>query len=171
MAMKRYIKAESAEYEVLTSSNPYDRRDMARETTNPEIVEILQYDPDDDVRRDLASNPNLPVEKLMEFAQSDDPALRWGVAQNDSAPAKILSMLSDDEDFYVRRDVGCNDNTPPDILAKLASDPESAVRYWVATNNNTPVEALQRLACDPEDNTTCREANLTLFRIKNDKSR
>ena len=89
----------------------------------------------DDMKIDLASNPNTPIE--------------------------ILTILSIDKDYYARYYVANNPNTSKEVLTILSTDEYSGVRYYVANNPNTPAEVLKKLSTD-EDSSVKYRADIQL---------
>ena len=64
--------------------------------------------------------------------------IKRNLANNPNTPIKILVILSTDKYYTVRCRVADNPNTPTEILIKLSKDEDWAVRSRVADNPNTP---------------------------------
>ena len=62
--------------------------------------EILNSDLE--VRRNVAGNPNTPVDVLTELAKDSDCDVRRNVARNPNTPAGVLTELANDINWYVR---------------------------------------------------------------------
>lgn len=128
--MKRYVYADddldnmqlqAAELEDAFSENPHVRRWLAEETEDPEILNILIYDP----------NPNVAgcVLENKKFAPTPD----------------MLSELSDSPNSYMREFAASHKKTPPDILVKLSKDSHGDVREKAVRNSRFPMDQI------PED--------------------
>ena len=128
--MKRYVYADddldimqlqAAELEDAFHEDPNVRRWLAEETEDPEILNILIYDP----------NPNVTgcVLENKKFAPTPD----------------MLSELSDSPNWYMRKFAASHKKTPPDILVKLSKDSNGDVREAAVRNSRFPMDQI------PED--------------------
>jgi len=70
-------------------------------------------------KRDLAKNPNTPLDILRELAKDYDWGIRRYVARNTRAPVNILQYLATDTDYEVRNDVAKHLNSSSKILITL----------------------------------------------------
>ena len=68
--------------------------------------EILNSDYD--VRRNVAENPNTPIDVLSELAKDSDYDVRCFVAENPNTPIDVLTELAKDSDWCVRRNAARN---------------------------------------------------------------
>jgi hypothetical protein len=114
------------------------------------------------IMKELLMHPNIPVEILVEFSDSQNryfvnfsnsqeyiyKCICEGIAMNIKTPINILKKLAIHQDNDVKTAVGGNPNTPVSILSQLAADP--CTRSNVATNINTPREILLKFIVDPE---------------------
>ena len=126
--MKRYIKSDSTISDTdMFSGDSEVRRRYADRTNDPNILLIYAYDPDRHVRDFAASNPNTPLEAILDLAEDPDWRVRDGVAMNANTPAEILEKLSSESNWSIREHVASNPSTPTDVLLKLVDDPVSMV--------------------------------------------
>ena len=100
--MKRYIKSD-ADYNSEQAFSPEvsRRTSVAQNTHSSELLELLQYDPDWQVRTALAENLNTPVEVLNALANDSDWTVRMVVARHPNLPKDTLDKLASDEDSDV----------------------------------------------------------------------
>jgi hypothetical protein len=143
-------------------------RDLACNTPDVEILNILAENENCEVRCVVAANEYTSADMFAMLAKDEDWSVREQVALNESTPADVLTLLAKDENGNVREAVAGNNNTSVETLTILASDKEWWVRYAIARNENTPVEALVVLAKDDELNVLCTvadspKANDTIF--------
>ena len=124
-----------------------------------ELLEELADDENKSVRKEVAKNPNTPVDILTKLAEDKDAIVRCGVAENPSISAEVLVKLAEDENESVRYGIAENPRTPVDILTKLAEDKDWDVRYAVVENSKTPAEVLMKLADDEDDGVRKAVAN------------
>lgn len=121
------------------------------ESTDPKILTKLSDFRDYRVRRQVASNPNTPVDVLYKLALDEDSDVVDVAVSNPSMPEESLAQLATSGDEYARYCVAHNPDTPAYILDTLADDDSLNVRAAVARNRNTSKAALQRLASDPSE--------------------
>lgn len=151
-----------------------ERALLAKNSTNPEILEKLSNDENISVRVFVADNPNTPPD-VLDNLSNDDASIKASVARNENTSTETLEKLSTDNKDYVRSAVADNPNTPPDVLDKLSEDKDLFVKGSVAKNENTPIEVIEKLAHDDTDHIRAAAAqnkNLsveTLETLSNDK--
>ncbi len=133
--MKLYIHA----------AEDVDKRKLARNSTDPEILTKLADDEDYFVRGYVAGNKNTPPEISAKLADDEDDYVRAWVAGSWNTPPEILAKLADDEAKGVRENVAKNSKTPSEALVKLADDEDKYIRKCVADNENTPSEIKEKL--------------------------
>jgi hypothetical protein len=75
----------------------------------------------EEIRRNVAENPNTPVDGLVQLSSDEDSDVRQAAVA-------------------VRRNVAKNRHTRVDVLVQLSTDGDSGVRKYVAQNPNTPVD-------------------------------
>ena len=78
----------------------------------------------DQLRHELARNPNTPAEVLRRWFDSTDPLVEWGLALNPATPPGVMERLSRSENLYTRLNLTYNKATPPAILERLSRDPD-----------------------------------------------
>jgi len=64
----------------------------------------------------------VPVEILTVLAYDPNPEVRHSVAMKNKLPLALMLLLADDEDETVRRRIVHNRNTPTEVLRKLTAD-------------------------------------------------
>lgn len=144
--MKRYIKSDDN-----NSVDPFEnfdsayRHKLALRTDDPNVLEILSYDPVTIVRVCVARNPNTPLEILEELAKDTDDSVRSSVAQRVDIPKELAVKLSKDRLWGVRWRLAMH-TSDVDILRKLSTDRSPAVRTSVANNPCTPTDIIENYA-------------------------
>lgn len=139
--MKRYIK--SADAVDLGS-----RKEIAKNSTDPEELAKLSEDSDEIVRMCVAGNIHTPEDILTKLAGDASWNVRESVAFNKECSSKLLTKLSRDRTAEVKDAVARNHNTSLEVLAKLSTSRFYYVREAVAENPNTSEEILMQLADD-----------------------
>ena len=114
---KQKITRQNIEYKLKTFSSDKIKK-MSEDKDAPSLLlDILSYNENDSIRRNVASN--------------------------ESTHEKTLDRLANDKNFWVRKDVAKNKNTSKKTLAKLSEDENPNVYKMVAYNKNAPSEALE----------------------------
>lgn len=125
------------------------RRQVASNPNAPiNLLLKLVDDEENEVRFEVARNPSLPLDLM--YKLSEDEILVSGVAQNTRCPSALLEKLSKIKDDEVRGNVAANPNCPVPLLKKWAKLKDENIRGSVAINPSTPVEILELLASDEE---------------------
>jgi len=114
-----------------------------QEITAPRVT-----DEADGVRRNVAGNPNTPVEVLIKLSTDENKDVRSSVAWNRNTPVEVLIKLASDENEDVRSSVAGNPNTPVEVLIKLSNDADTKVVSALVGNPRTPDHLLD----EPEFN-------------------
>ncbi|GAJ25006.1 unnamed protein product, partial [marine sediment metagenome] len=122
---------------VKTSLNLRKKADIVEEDWEAQYEGALEEEPTDleaqtleePSKKDLAENPNTPVEVLVELSEDEDSSVRRSVAKNLNTPVEVLVKLSKDKAGYVRYFVAFNPNTPVEVLVELSEDEDSGVRW------------------------------------------
>ena len=115
-------------YRVVRSSDDfegmdkYDKRQFARRTSDPNVLENLASDKDYNVRAAVAFNENTPNRILEKLAEDEEDFVRETVASNENTSNDALEKLADDISWRVRLNVAKNINTSPSILEYLAEE-------------------------------------------------
>ncbi len=81
----------------------------------------------DQLRHELARNPNTPPEVLRRWYDSTDYLVEWGLALNPATPPAVMERLSSSDNIYTRLNLTYNKATPPAILERLAQDPDETL--------------------------------------------
>ncbi|BCL84475.1 hypothetical protein ccbrp13_69400 [Ktedonobacteria bacterium brp13] len=105
------------------------------------------------VRRSIATNPQLPSEKLQllpedvieTLLKDDSERVRAGLSSNASLPAYTATHLASDA-TNVRKALAANPRTPPALLATLLQTGSMEVWYGIAHNPRATTEQLAYLA-------------------------
>ena len=150
------------------------RRGSSRPGLPPEFLARFAYDPDADVRGEVASwvsaslaaclaadedwgvrscvaaNPLCSPETLASLARDEFGSVRSEVAKHDACPLEALAMLANDTEHEIRKYVAANPLCSPETLASLARDEFESVRVEVAKHDACPLEALAMLTNDTE---------------------
>lgn len=134
-----------------SKSSKLERINFARYTTDPKTLAVLASDLNDNVRMEVAANPNISKDILITLAEDNSNEVRAETAANAKTPVDVLTVLASDSDKHVRWRVAQNPNTPVDVLTVLATNLDEYVRWRVAYNENTPSETLIVLASDVKD--------------------
>ena len=165
----------------LDSMYTKEKLDLAKSTTDPEVLEQLSKDEDEDVRLVVAGNKNCYPHVLEELSKDDYKNVRRAVANNENSPLSALlrlfidfyvkshpnyincdlnELLSyvDHEDPSFRTGVASHPKCPPDILEDpLSTDSYWVVRWGVAAHPNCPPHVLEK-PLSTDDNSSVREA-------------
>jgi len=189
--VKRYIRSAIAS---IHDESGDTKRDLAKsDYTSARDLAALSQDSDRYVRRDVASNPNLPLDARKKLIEEDHelatfPAIYHGdlspeyldelarrsdgtryaqaVAQHRNTRPETLDWIADNYNAsYVLSGVAGNKNTSPETLAKLATSRDYHLRQRVAYNPHTPIDVLKKLAKDRSSVQVRRVANFTLERL------
>jgi hypothetical protein len=85
-------------------------------------------------RSKAASNPELTIDELWDFARDSHYFVRVAVAKNRCTPKEILAHLAVDPNRLVRGSVPFNPNVPSESLAALGEDSDAWVRQNAKEN-------------------------------------
>ena len=92
--------------------------------------ERVRYIGDGIKLQDVASNPNTPIDKLIELSQHPSPFVRLRVAKNPSIPFELLETLSQDESVWVREASISNPQITVKILSRFVKyDEDEDIRF------------------------------------------
>ncbi|MCZ1005956.1 hypothetical protein [Streptomyces lydicus] len=112
----------------------------------PDLVERLATDPDEDVRSVVAIRPDLSEEQRADIRINVDPSghrspLHWVVALHDDPDA--MRRLAASSHPLVRRSVARARHLPPDVVERLARDEDRVVRLFLAEScDDAPADML-----------------------------
>ena len=138
------------------------------------LEKLSRYD-DEEVREEVAKNPNTQVDVLVYLSQDESEEVRSTVALNHNTPSTILDKLSKDNsnrvcafvarnpntdsvllqrlskyELWIRINLSWNPNLPIHLIEQLSKDRNSSVRGYIATHDKTPIEILQKLSKDKD---------------------
>jgi len=119
--------------------------------STPEELHEMRNDPDEEVRRLVASHGNTSLETLHEMRNDPDDEVRRGIAWNSNTSSETLHGMRNDLDKKVRRDIAWNRNTSLETLHEMRNDPDDEVRRGIAWHSNTSSETLHEMRNDLED--------------------
>ena len=103
------------------------------------------------VRKELADNPDIPIEVLKKLAVDGHRTVRLSVARRyPDIPIEVLGVISEDPDPGVRQSLAYRYDLPIKFLEKLASDSDPEVRRAIAEHESAPLQTLLGLASDPD---------------------
>jgi transcriptional regulator with XRE-family HTH domain len=124
------------------SSNPKIRWAIASDDNKPDAILIkLSEDPDYDVRQEVASNPNTPIE-ILERLGAEFPE---SIINN---PIFNILLLENPNCKFVRLSLARSSATSKMTLARLANredDNDWDILWAIANNLNTPIEAFKQM--------------------------
>jgi len=113
-------------------------KELAKNTTDPEILNELSKDGDCEVRCNVAENPNTSPKTLDYLSKDKDWSVRCNVAENPNTSPKTLDYLSKDKCYGVLWEVADNPNASPETLVYLSKNKDWAIRYKAKSNPNYP---------------------------------
>lgn len=122
--------------------------------TPPELLRTIAdkviIDPDL-VRAQVAANPAVPTDYLLQLYGSPDGRIRAGAARNPKLPPELVE-LAHDRDRQVREGAAYNPNCSTALLLELIQDRSVPVRAAAAANPNLPpsILAMWQLARDQQ---------------------
>jgi len=97
------------------------------------------------------SNPKMPEEFLIEYAQAPDADIRAAIVKNPSTPVEALELLAKDKLFWIRTAVSNHPNASelmksrkPEILA--TTDDITILEHYM---NDKEVVIIQAIASNP----------------------
>ena len=99
---------------------------------------------------EVAKNPNISENMMIELAEDKRRRIREGIAENVKASDEVFEILGEDDEIRVRVKVAGNLKASERILKKLANNKETKIREQVGKNPKTPSEILRQLANDRE---------------------
>ena len=134
-----------------------DLKQAANSKTSPKRLAMLAKSKNNQVRRNVARNPNTSPETLRDLANPEiesNEDVREYVYSNPNCPPDILTAVAESSDGSLDRIIAENPNTPPETLRKLATKGRGD-NFWlrrsVVGNENCPPDILSDLAKnDPE---------------------
>lgn len=122
-----------------------ERKQLAISSQDPEQLERLSRDPEEEVRYGLIFNPNCPAVLLNRLSEDPDEDIRVALAELLTIPVEAAHRLSQDPEEEVREALAENPNIPAEILVSLAEDQSDYVVAGVAANPSTPEETKWQL--------------------------
>lgn len=152
------------------------RQAVALETQDSELLRVMAFDADSEVRAVVAANPKTPLETLNlllsdadadvrralsrifknrygfleKLAADTDPSVRQAVAGSLYCNPPLLSALAQDSDSAVRRAALLNPKIEKSMLAVLVHDPSVVARRELATIGHLSAQAYDQLAQDDD---------------------
>ncbi|BAY26877.1 leucine rich repeat variant [Calothrix sp. NIES-2100] len=158
--MARRVDSPYALAQVLEKGDQKARITAVQSNKTPiSVLKKLAKDPDENVRKAVMGNSNLPLNMLIEFTQDVSDKVRLNLAyilrnrstnryRPQEVPVVLLERLARDENKDVRLAVAENLQCSQTLLEQLAQDASAEVRIKVAKNPNTPASVLEQLAQD-----------------------
>jgi hypothetical protein len=133
----------------------------------PELAAELACDPNQDVRSELAKNPNLPPAILESLAAAQDPIIWANLLCNEMTPESLRAQLQAELDEAIKQpdpsvdaqfaqvtlsyeDVPWLREMPVERRLTYVDSPYPAFRRAVARQNDLPAEAAARMRNDPD---------------------
>jgi hypothetical protein len=105
--------------------------------TNPYILAELSRHKDEDVRYEIANNPNTPKDILAYLAIDMDWSIRCAIARNQNSSVETLIHLAESEDADVLHRVANNPSTPEMVKLYLKNPGFAGLtlaEFWASTN-------------------------------------
>jgi hypothetical protein len=152
-AIQVLLAARLASAENMPSAKPYRRRN-----------EFLDEQEFEQIRIQIASNPNTPTAVLEYLARNASARVLERIAENPHVPMDLLENLATHSDANIRSAVGDNLKTPASVLVKLVADEDADVRYRLAENPAMPAFILELLTQDENPYVVAR-ATTTMTRL------
>ncbi|MFF4445118.1 PE-PGRS family protein [Streptomyces sp. NPDC001502] len=128
-------------------ADPWLRRNLARNPyLDPDLVEVLAADPEDDVRLAVSTRPELPEERRAAVPVHIDPRtmrrpVAWVVALHEDEEA--MRRLAASPHLLLRSSVATARRLPPDVVERLARDEDRVVRLFLAERcDDAPADML-----------------------------
>lgn len=172
--MKKYIKADITDKAFDADADV--RFYAARDISDPEVLEVLAYDPDHWVRSEVARNPAIPADAQMVLAKDTNASVLQDLANNPKVTSEVLDILIHSDNLNVVTSALSNPrvsdaavrsikhiilnlnfgikqsfaryNSNRALLEILSTESETIIRQHVAKNKNTPASVLRQLATD-----------------------
>ncbi len=91
-----------------------------KQQTPPQLLRILASSPDFEVRRNVAYNPDTPMEVLWELAHCGNMLMRAEVCANNVVPVEWLEYFANDQSLHVQLEIADHPKTPQPVLAQIA---------------------------------------------------
>ena len=113
---------------------------------SPEVIKVLSEDYDSDVRKSLAANPNISPEVMKALSEDDNNEVRKSLAANLNISPEVMKALSEDDNNDVRKSLAANPNISPEVMKALSEDYDSGVRKSLAANPNISPEVIEKLS-------------------------
>lgn len=131
----------------LTADIEWDvRADVARNSSSPSwILEKLYNDHSSEVLSSVAANKNTSVDRLVQFARSDNWYHRVMLTHNQNTPHEVWMVLAHDKNDDVAQSVASSPLAPVSALVLLVNHPSRYVRKNVFNNPNTPGHVRQSI--------------------------
>ena len=156
--MKIYVRADSSDY-INIDNKMFDpnvgvRKDIARQTKSPELLEIYAYDPDWGVRLQTAWNSYTPADILFTLALDDDWHVATAAYENVNFPHSedrvVAEQVTESRGGYMLARALIKDHkTDEDMLRILVPIAPYWTLEWLAKLARTPVSILEMLAKHP----------------------
>ena len=136
-------------WELVNSDDWLVRRNVASNSELPaDMLQVLARDSELYVLLAVAGNSSTPVELLWELAGNSSVEVQSRVVENLSVPQDLLRRLATSKDWKVRRNIAMNQGVPKDVLVEFAEDDDWRIRLSVVKNPKTSTDVLQKLIKD-----------------------
>lgn len=121
----------------------------AHPSTSQAVLLRLARHQNEEVRWGAASNPNVPLDILLQMrTRGQYSTMNEYLARNPALPEEVIhDMLRGKEAQLVS--VAMNPACPPDLMREIAEHGQDLERIWLAWNRNIPPEIMAKLAHDP----------------------
>jgi hypothetical protein len=131
LAQNKSVKKSAQQQKPLDLANKGPKRQrlkVAKEATDPQILQQFVADRDAQVRLAVARNQHTPSAALEQLALEQDEDMLGAVADHDNTAVSILETLSRHSNDKIRATVAYHQQLPDAIIRQFLNDPVEVVR-------------------------------------------
>ncbi len=137
-----------------TMSKSYDeeiRKNVAQNPNTPvDILDIMSKDTSEEVRAKVALNPSTVLETLNQLVNSGEKRIVSFVCRNPNIDADFLYEMCKQGSQDVRWNIAMNPNIPQKCIELLSNDKDTTVRASIAEHSKTGSDTLKIMSKDIE---------------------
>lgn len=111
-----------------------EQANLAKATTNPDIIFELLHSPDVNVRYNLARNPSLDYETFELLSKDSDSSVRYSLGFNPSLPRDIVDCLYNDNCWIVKYAALCHIISHFDLVTSEKAEKMEELRTLILAN-------------------------------------
>lgn len=128
------------------------RMEMAENTADQDILELLSKDCSTNVRQKVAANPATSIKTICKLVYDKEEGVRLTIAKLKELKQEVRQKLSEDSSYLVRMTIAGRSDLSKEELQKIATFEKNAmVLKMVAKNSNTDATVLELLARKTQD--------------------